>query len=145
MRLPVCLLACARRLLTCRWIRFCVVGGAATLSYALLGLLFVKALRLPVLAGNGLAYVLSFFVSYLGQSRWTFEDSRQTGSPRRRLPAFALVQLFGLGLNSVLLTLVMGLGLPYEAAMPLVAVAVAVVVYLLCRFGVFRRSRDSEG
>ena len=33
-----------------------------------------------------------------------------------------------------------GLGLAYELAMPVTAVLVAVVVYVLCRFGVFRQS-----
>ena len=128
--------------MACRWLRFCVVGGAATLCYFLLGLLLVNVLGLPVLVGNGLAYVLSFFVSYLGQSRWTFGDvSQRKDGSRGRLPAFALVQLLGLALNSVLISLVMGLGLPYAAAMPIVAVPVAVVVYLLCRFGVFRPGR----
>lgn len=129
--------------MACRWIRFCVVGGAATLCYILLGLLFVSVLGLPTLVGNGLAYLLSFFVSYLGQSRWTFGDSPRRADERRgRLPAFALVQLFGLALNSLLLTLGMRLGLSYAAAMPIVAVAVAAVVYFLCRFGVFRPGRN---
>lgn len=134
------LLAYGRKLTALRWVRFCVVGGAATLCYLLLGLLFVSLLRWPVLIGNGLAYVLSFAVSYLGQSRWTFADSPQTASPRTRLPAFALTQLFGLTLNSALIGAFTGLGLAYELAMPVTAVLVAVVVYVLCRFGVFRQS-----
>ena len=63
----------ARNLLARRWIRFGLVGGAATLCYALLGLLFVNAWAMPLLAGNALAYLISFAVSYLGQSLWTFQ------------------------------------------------------------------------
>lgn len=133
------LLACGRKMTALRWVRFCVVGGAATLCYALLGLLFVSLLRWPVLVGNGLAYVLSFVVSYLGQSRWTFAASTQAGR-RTRLPAFALTQLFGLALNSLLIGAFTGLGLAYELAMPVTAVLVALVVYALCRFGVFRQT-----
>lgn len=133
------LLACGRKLTALRWVRFCVVGGAATLCYALLGLLFVSVLRWPVLAGNGLAYILSFVVSYLGQSRWTFACTAQAGSRRTRLPAFALTQLFGLALNSALIGAFTGLGLAYELAMTVTAVLVAAVVYALCRFGVFRQ------
>lgn len=139
MSLPRCLLACGRKLTAQRWVRFCVVGGAATLCYALLGLLFVSLLRWPVLVGNGLAYILSFVVSYLGQSRWTFACTAQAGH-RTRLPAFALTQLFGLALNSCLIGMFTGLGLAYELAMPVTAVLVAVVVYALCRFGVFRQT-----
>lgn len=134
------LFACGRKLTAPRWVRFCLVGGAATLCYALLGLLFVSLLHWPVLFGNGLAYVLSFVVSYLGQSRWTFACSAQTGRRRTRLPAFALTQLFGLALNSCLIGMFTGLGLAYELAMPVTAALVAVVVYALCRFGVFRQT-----
>lgn len=133
------LLACGRKLTALRWVRFCVVGGAATLCYALLGLLFVSILRWPVLVGNGLAYILSFVVSYLGQSRWTFACTGQAGPRRTRLPAFALTQLFGLALNSALIGAFTGLGLAYELAMPVTAVLVSAVVYALCRFGVFRQ------
>ena len=66
------LTARVRAVLAVRWGRFGIVGGAASVSYALLGLLFVNGLRLPALWGNALAYVLSFIVSYLGQSLWTF-------------------------------------------------------------------------
>lgn len=144
MSLPRRLFACGRRLTAPRWIRFCVVGGAATLCYALLGLLFVSFLRWPVLIGNGLAYILSFFVSYLGQSRWTFASAAQTGRRGTRLPAFALTQLFGLALNSALIGTLTELGMPYELAMPVTAALVAVVVYTLCRFGVFRQAGGTD-
>ena len=67
------LAAFVRGLLARRWVRFGMVGGAASLSYILLGLLFVNLWGMPVLAGNALAYALSFIVSYLGQSLWTFQ------------------------------------------------------------------------
>ena len=45
-----------RGLLARRWVRFGIVGGAASVSYFLLGLLFVNVAGLPTLAGNALAY-----------------------------------------------------------------------------------------
>lgn len=57
-----------RGLLARRWVRFGIVGGAASVSYFLLGLLFVNVAGLPTLAGNALAYALSFIVSYLGHA-----------------------------------------------------------------------------
>lgn len=123
-----------------RWIRFGLVGGAATLSYALLGLLFVNGCGLPVLAGNALAYLISFFVSYWGQSAWTF---RAGSGHKSMLPRFAATQALGLGLNSAIIWLLTGLGLSYELAMPAAVVLVPVIVYLLCKYWVFRQVRVS--
>lgn len=118
-----------------------MVGGAASLAYILLGLLFVNLWGMPVLAGNALAYALSFIVSYMGQSLWTF---RTTGpgsgfSHWGMLPRFAAAQALGLGLNAVIVWLLMRLGLTYEAAMPMAVLLVPVIVYLLCKHWVFRR------
>ena len=44
--------ALVRGILAKRWVRFGIVGGAASVSYFLLGLLFVSVLGLPTLAGN---------------------------------------------------------------------------------------------
>lgn len=127
-----------RSLLARRWIRFGLVGGAATLCYALLGLLFVNAWAMPLLAGNGLAYLISFAVSYLGQSFWTFQAG---GGHRAMLPRFAATQAVGLGLNSCIVWLLVCFGLGYELAMPVAVALVPVFVYLLCKYWVFRRTR----
>lgn len=95
-------------LLARRWVRFGLMGGLATLCYALLGLLFVNVWALPLLVGNGLAYLISFFVSYLGQSLWTFQAR---GGHRAMLPRFAATQAVGLGLNSCIVWLLVRLGL----------------------------------
>ncbi|MGE9984213.1 GtrA family protein [Desulfovibrio sp. SGI.169] len=129
----------ARNLLARRWIRFGLVGGAATLCYALLGLLFVNAWAMPLLAGNALAYLISFAVSYLGQSLWTFQAR---GGHRAMLPRFAATQAMGLGCNSCIIWLLVRLGLGYELAMPAAVVLTPVFVYLLCKYWVFRRARS---
>lgn len=127
-----------RSLLARRWIRFGLVGGAATLCYALLGLLFVNAWAMPLLAGNGLAYLISFAVSYVGQSFWTFQAG---GGHWAMLPRFAATQAVGLGLNSCIVWLLVRFGLGYELAMPVAVALVPVFVYLLCKYWVFRRTR----
>lgn len=123
-----------------RWMRFGMVGGAATLAYAFLGIFFVNLCGLPALAGNALAYALSFAVSYLGQSLWTFagETKPAAGRHASMLPRFALVQLVGLGLNSVFVWLFMVLGLEYALAMGASVFLVPLVVYALCKYWVFR-------
>lgn len=125
---------CAR-LFAQRWVRFGAVGVAATLSYFLLGLFFVNLLRLPLLIGNGLAYIISFAVSYAGQSRWTFQT---TNRDRAALPRFALTQAFGLCLNSCIIWIGNRIGLIYEISMAVAIFLVPVFVYLLCKYWVFR-------
>ena len=130
-----------RGLLARRWVRFAIVGGAASVSYFLLGLLFVNMVGLPTLAGNALAYALSFIVSYLGQCLWTFRaaDSATGGaSHRTMLPRFAATQAVGLCCNSAIVWLLVRLGVPYAWAMPVAVLTVPVMVYVLCKFWVFR-------
>ena len=127
--------AFVRRLLAKRWMRFCIVGGAATLVYYFSGLFFVSLLGLPVLAGNALAYLVGFAVSYLGQALWTF---RAEGSHRAMLPRFAATQAVGLALNSGIIWLLMAAGMSYAVAMWVAIAAVPVVVYFICKLWVFR-------
>ena len=115
--------------------RFCIVGGAATLVYYFSGLFFVSLLGLPVLAGNALAYLVAFVVSYLGQCLWTF---RAEGSHRAMLPRFAATQALGLALNSGIIWLLMAVGMSYAVAMWVAIAAVPVAVYFICKLWVFR-------
>lgn len=123
-------------LLARRWIRFGLVGGAATVSYYLLGMLFVPCLKLPLLLGNFLAYAISFIVSYLGQSRWTFETH---GNHAAMLPRFAATQAFGLVINSGIIEICSRLGIIYEISMLIAIVVVPVFVYAICKYWVFRK------
>ena len=127
--------AFVRRLLARRWMRFCIVGGAASLVYFGCGLFFVNLLGLPVLAGNVLAYLVAFVVSYLGQSLWTF---RAEGSHRAMLPRFAVTQGLGLALNSGIIWLLTAAGMSYAVAMWVAIAAVPVAVYFICKLWVFR-------
>ncbi|MBD5539253.1 MAG: GtrA family protein [Desulfovibrio sp.] len=127
--------AFVRGLLARRWMRFCLVGGTATLVYYFSGLFFVSLLGLPVLAGNALAYLTGFVVSYLGQSLWTFQAQ---GSHRAMLPRFAATQALGLALNSGIIWLLLRAGVMYEVAMCVAIAAVPVAVYFICKLWVFR-------
>lgn len=117
-----------------RWFRFGIIGLLATVCYFLLGLLFVRLLALPVLLGNALAYILSFIVSYLGQAFWTFQANARHGA---LLPKYAVAQLIGLGINSLLIEICVKIGLNYEASMVFAIILVPFAVYLLCKYWVF--------
>ena len=134
--------ALVRGILAKRWVRFGIVGGAASVSYFLLGLLFVSMLGLPTLVGNALAYALSFIVSYLGQCLWTFraaEAGAGIATHRAMLPRFAATQAVGLCCNSAIVWLLMKLGVPYAWAMPVAVLLVPVMVYALCKVWVFKK------
>lgn len=124
----------ASLVLSARWIRFGLVGGAATLTYYLLGLLFVNLMAMPLLAGNGAAYILSFFVSYAGQSRWTFQAK---GPESSMLARFAAAQAAGLAINSAIIAICSRIGMIYELSMLVAIVIVPVFVYLICKYWVF--------
>ena len=116
------------------WVRFGIVGVAATLVYFVLAVAFERY-GVPIFVGNTLSYVLGFGVSYTGHCFWTFKSKASHGSA---LPKFLLTQLFGLGLNTAIIWVLMRLGLAYIVAMPVAIVTVPVVVYLISKFWVFR-------
>ncbi|MDR1856710.1 MAG: GtrA family protein [Desulfovibrio sp.] len=121
--------------------RFGAVGGTSSIVYGSIGLLTVKLMGLPVLVGNTIAYVISFVVSYLGQSLLTFQAHLQHKS---MLPKYMATQGIGFGLNSVIIWVLTGIGLAYEYAMPIAIFLVPVVVYMLCKYWVFPQSQRTE-
>ena len=136
------IVALVRGLLARRWVRFGIVGGAASVCYFVLGLMFVSVLGLPTLAGNALAYALSFIVSYLGQCLWTFraaEAGAGIATHRTMLPRFAATQAVGLCCNSAIVWLLVNMGVPYAWAMPVAVLLVPVMVYMLCKVWVFKK------
>lgn len=126
-----------KKILEDRRVRFTLVGGAASASYFGLGLLFVNLIGMPVLVGNALAYALSFIVSYLGQSMWTF---RASGSHMVMLLRFGITQLMGLGINFLIVGACVNMGIFYPAAMAIAICVVPVFVYLICKYWVFRNN-----
>lgn len=124
-----------------RWVRFGLVGGLATGTYYLLGFLFVTILAWPLLPGNALAYAISFLVSYLGQSRWTFSARGQNG---KRLVKFAAAQIIGLGLNTCIIEACSRIHISYELSMLLASAMVPVAVYIICKYWVFRPAQGPK-
>jgi putative flippase GtrA len=78
-----------------RVMRFLLVGGTATLSYALLVTLANLWLPLPAGLNSLLAYGLSMPVSYAGHRLFTFNSARAHG---QTAPRFMLTSAVGYGL-----------------------------------------------
>jgi putative flippase GtrA len=125
-----------------RWIRFGVVGGVATVSYAVIGLLLVNIMGAPVLVGNAIAYILSFIVSYLGQCIITF---RARQGHMAMLPKYVATQGMGFCLNSCIIWVLTHAGFAYEHAMPIAIVLVPAAVYVVCKYWVFPERSDPPG
>ncbi len=77
-----------------RMLRFLLVGGTATLSYALLVTLANHWLPLPAGVNSLLAYGLSMPVSYAGHRLFTFNSARAHG---QTAPRFMLTSAVGYG------------------------------------------------
>jgi putative flippase GtrA len=123
---------------------FVAVGCAAAAVHFGVVVLLVELLRVPPLAANVAGWLLAFVVSFLGQWQLTFA-SRATPW-RDALPRYFLLSLAGFVANEIgYAVLLQFTRLPYQAALVLVLLAVAVMTYLLGSQWVFRRTRAHEG
>lgn len=81
-------------MITGEFVRFCFVGGAATMTHLVAAVLLLWLLPgLNVIAINTIAFLVAFSVSYLGHRHFTF--SRE-GSPLK----YFLTSLVGLLINN---------------------------------------------
>ena len=119
-----------------RVLRFGVVGGAATVTYAMLTTLFVGAGIAPVPASVA-AYGAGGIVSYAGHKSVTFRSSADHGC---ELPKFIATFVSGLALAIVAPgVLTERLGLPSGFATLFACIVTPVVNYLVLSRLVFRR------
>lgn len=123
------------RLLVRQASRFVVVGGLATAVHVAAALAARTWLHASPLAANFTGYVCAVLVSYLGNSRWSFEQAHAWPQFAR----FLVMSLSGLALNQALTWLTTSvLGLPFGVALALTVVAVPAFSFVLARLWVFR-------
>jgi putative flippase GtrA len=112
--------------------RFLVSGGSATLLNLCLLWLFVRQLGLWYLGASALSYSVSIGYNFFLQRHWTFNNMH--GSMIRQFPQFAVMNLFGLILNTaILLVLVETFGLPLILSQAAASLAVSVLSFLAYR------------
>lgn len=118
---------------------FIIVGCAAAAVHFGTVVALVEALGAAPLLANVAGWLVAFAVSFTGQSRLTF---RSHGTPWTvALPRFFLLSLGGFLMNEGAYALLLRWTvLPYDVALVLVLVAVAVVTYLLGSRWAFRRT-----
>lgn len=119
-----------RRLWRARFLRFCVVGGGATMIHA--GIFLVACAGLPTFWANALGYVTSLVFNVTANFAWTFGEPLLARSTAGKALRFFLITLVGFALNSVIsVGMVDGLGArPVWAALLMVTVT-PVTVYTL--------------
>lgn len=122
-----------------QFLRFALVGVAATLTHALALTLLVEACHTDATLSNGLAFALAVQITYWGQRLWVF---RRKPADARGLVRFAVTAAIGLALNVAIMALVVdGLRLDYRIGFGLALLAVPLVSFILSRKWVFADPR----
>lgn len=117
-------------------LRFGVVGGAATASYALMVWLLVDQLDWPAMQASMVGYMVSLPVSYAGQRRITF---RSRGAHRVQIPKFMVLSLTSLlGTTGGMFLMHEMYQWHYLFGIGLAVVAVPVLNFLVMRSWIFR-------
>ncbi|MEM6310639.1 MAG: GtrA family protein [Pseudomonadota bacterium] len=117
-----------------RLLRFALVGGAATLMYGGLSLIFLYGLGTAAMAAHLLAYLLVIPLSFLGQKRITFEFKGDRG---RAFFRFVLTSLLALLLSTSLVWAVRTAGLVPLYGILGTMLVVPLISYLMMAFWVF--------
>ena len=121
----------ALKSLSSQLVRFGIVGVAATLTHAAIFVGAIEYLGILAVPAVMLAFSVALIVSHLGHHQWTF---RSTTSHRESFPRFALVAIFGLGMNTLITWIVVDvLGMWYGIALILGILSVPPLTFLLSR------------
>jgi putative flippase GtrA len=123
-------------LLDLGFVRFGIVGVAATFIHVAVFSLLVEVFGVAPVAASVPAFVTAMFASYGVNHRWTFGAQ---GSHRVHLPRYAVVALTGLGLNVLITYVVVNLlGYWYGLALAVVVTVVPAATFLLNRNWAFK-------
>jgi putative flippase GtrA len=115
---------------------FLLVGGFATgLQYAIMALLMALA-GMPALTASNTGFAISAVANYWLNAKLTFRSER---SHVATLPRFAITAALGLGINSLLLSLLIAAGLHPAPAQILTTAGVLIWNYTLNALWTFKK------
>jgi putative flippase GtrA len=115
---------------------FLVAGGTATVVQYCVLVALVEAARTNPTVAAVLAYICGAMTSYLLNFRFTFRHSGTNF--RKGLAKFLIVNIIGLGLNTLIFMTLRGLGMYYLLAQAFATALVLVWNYAGARLFVFR-------
>ncbi|MCC6380589.1 MAG: GtrA family protein [Burkholderiales bacterium] len=124
------------------FVRFAVVGAAATAIHAAVFALIVETTRIDPVVATGAAFSVAFVAGFVLNRRWTFASR---ASPVGQLPRYLAAQLAGLALSAAIMYAAVHLQRwsPY-AGLALSIALVPPVTFALSRWWVFRRPREPQ-
>jgi len=135
----IALIVLARRVLASPILRFLVVGGANTLLYAVLSLLFMWLLPFSKQVSSTLAYLTGIPVAFLAYKKFVF----RAGSAVSHSEILRFLVTHGVNLvvsYAMVAALCGGLGLPREVGVLASCTAFAIIGYILMKLWVFRNA-----
>ncbi|MEL6170726.1 MAG: GtrA family protein [Pseudomonadota bacterium] len=116
--------------------RFATVGAIATFLHVLAALFVSTFLEFSPQAANATGFVTAIIFSYFGHGRLTFETELRH---EHHGPKFMVTALSGFLVSSCLTQVIaVWFGAPFVFAMAVVAIAVPLSTFVLCKFWVFR-------
>src|SRR3989338_7042481 len=132
-----------RRIWAISFCRFCVVGIGIAIAGSMALFFLVEIVRLEKEQANLLMLVISVQVSFLLNTRITFEDEQARGPDEWVFQwlAWNAQRSITVSLEQLGFRLLLGLGVWYMAASPLVVFAGAGVNYVLARYFSLRARR----
>lgn len=133
----VVLIALARKVTASSALRFLVVGGANTLLYAVLSLLFMWLLPFSKQVSSTLAYLTAIPVAFLAYKKFVFRAA--SAISHSEILRFLVTHSVNLVVSYVMVAVLCGgLGLPREVGVLASCAAFAVIGYILMKLWVFR-------
>lgn len=121
-------------------LRFGLVGILATVVHMVIGFLLIQAGWHPLLA-NTCAFVIAFFVSFVGHLGYSFADQETSFS--RSFSRFVVVGLIGFFVNQLILAVLIALAVTSDTVSLLISTGcAAMVTFGLSKFWAFRSERD---
>jgi putative flippase GtrA len=119
--------------------KFMLVGAFAALVHFLVVILLVEFFFLNPLFANFFAFLIAFCVSFTGQRLFTFANSNKT--IRQSLLPYFVISLTSFVCNELLLSLAIYLlHLPYQLALILVLLVVAIGTFFSSKYWAFAKS-----
>lgn len=110
-------------------IRFCLVGGFATVLQYGIYVVFVNAVHVPAVPSTMISYAISFIFNYILSSYFTFHKQPTA----QNVIGFSLSHLINMGLQTGIVAIFKGIVGPTLALLPAFAICIP-TNYLLVRF-----------
>jgi putative flippase GtrA len=117
--------------------RFGLIGLTALSVHLLSVMLLVRTWEIPPLGANVLGFLLALQVSYWGHYKWTFTADHV--SHKRAGLRFFIIALSNFGINEIMYAgLLHTTHLPYDFALLMILIFMAVSTFILSKFWAFR-------